>query len=207
LFFTQEQLCRADGAKWVCSPPLRTEKDIEFLWRAIANNSLQVVSTDHCPFMYDGNQEIQYEAHPFKRAGKELGEGNFAKIPNGVPGIEDRQLMLWSYGVRTGKISVNRFVELTATNPAKIFGMYPRKGTLAVGADADIVIWDPHARKIISAQNSHQRLDYNLYEGWEVVGLPEKVYSRGTLLVDGEMWLGQPGRGRFIWRNTHAPLL
>jgi dihydropyrimidinase len=113
--------------------------------------------------------------------------------------------MLWSYGVGQGRISANRFVELTATNPAKIFGLYPRKGTLAVGSDADIVIWDPRAKRVISAAKAHQRVDYNLYEGWEVTGLPEKVYGRGRLLVDGEQWYGRPGQGAFIRRSSHNP--
>jgi dihydropyrimidinase len=207
LFFTMEQLRRPDGAKWICSPPLRTEKDKVFLWKALADNRLQVVSTDHCPFMYAGNKEIEYEGRSFKMPGKEIGEGNFAKTPNGVPGIEHRQLMLWSYGVGQGKISANRFVELTATNPAKIFGLYPRKGTLAVGSDADIVIWNPTAKRVITTQNSHQRIDYNLYEGWEVTGLPEKVYIRGNLVVEGETWHGRPGLGSFIRRSTHALVL
>lgn len=207
LFFTMDQLNRLDGAKWVCSPPLRTQSDIDFLWTAIANNTLQVVSTDHCPFMYQGDKEIEFEDQPFKMPGKELGRGNFAQIPNGVPGIEHRQMMLWTYGVGQKRISANRFVALTATNPAKIFGMYPQKGTLVVGSDADIVVWDPNLKKVINLQNSHQRLDYNLYEDWEVTGGPEKVYVRGNLVVDGNQWLGRPGLGSFVRRNACAPVL
>jgi dihydropyrimidinase len=205
LFFTEKQLERPDGAKWVCAPPLRREADIAGLWQALANRTLQAVSTDHCPFMYEGDKALTYEGQPYRMPGKELGQGNFSKVPNGVPGIEDRLVMLWSYGVGQGRISANRFVELTATNPAKIFGMYPRKGTLAVGSDADIVIWDPRAKRVISAAKAHQRVDYNLYEGWEVTGLPEKVYGRGRLLVDGEQWYGRPGQGAFIRRSSHNP--
>jgi dihydropyrimidinase len=207
LFFTVDELRRPDGAKYVCTPPFRTRHDNEFLWKALANNRLQAVSTDHCPFMYQGDKEIEYEGQPYQMAGKELGAGNFAKIPNGAPGIEHRQMLLWTYGVEQSRISANRFVELTATNPAKIFGLYPRKGTLAVGSDADVVIWNPNVKKVVSLQNSHQRLDYNLYEGREVIGAPEKVYVRGKLIVDGESWRGQPGQGSFIPRHAHAPVL
>lgn len=207
LFFSIDELRRPDGAKYICTPPFRTKHDNEFLWQALAEGRLQAVSTDHCPFMYEGNKEIVYEGKPYQMAGKELGAGNFTKIPNGAPGIEHRQMMLWSYGVQTGKITANRFVELTATNPAKIFGLYPRKGTLAAGSDADIVIWDPNLKKTISVQNSHQRLDYSLFEGYEITGGPEQVYVRGNLLVDGETWHGQAGTGRFISRQPHAPVL
>ncbi|MEK9164914.1 MAG: dihydropyrimidinase [Chloroflexota bacterium] len=206
-FFSIDNLRQPDGAKWVCSPPMRTKADNDALWEAVRNNSLQAVSTDHCPFFFDGTTEIEYEGKKVKIAGKELGAGNFSKIPNGVPGIEDRMPILMTYGVGAGKISMNRLVELCCTNPAKIFGLYPRKGTLAVGADADVVIWDPKMKKKVSYKNSHQRTDYNLYEGWDVTGLPEKVYLRGNLLVDGETWNGEPGGGTWLKRNTHAPVV
>ncbi len=206
-FFTIDNLRQPDGAKWVCSPPMRTAEDNAALWEAVRNNSLQAVSTDHCPFLYDGTTAIEYEGEPFKLPGKELGAGNFAKIPNGVPGIEDRMPILWSYGVGKGHISLNRLVELCCTNPAKIFGLYPRKGTLAVGADADVVIWDPKATKVMGAKTSHQRTDYSLYEGWEITGVPEKVYLRGNLLVDGDTWNGEPGGGMWQKRSAHAPVL
>src|SRR3989338_5356488 len=205
-FFTIDNLRQPDGAKWVCSPPMRTPADNEALWEAVKNNSLQAVSTDHCPFFFDGTQEIEYEGKKVKIAGKELGAGNFSKIPNGVPGIEDRLPILWTYGVGKGRLSLNRLVELTCTNPAKIFGLYPRKGTIAVGSDADVVIWDPSKKKKMGVKTSHQRTDYNLYEGWEVTGYPEKVYLRGNLLVDGETWNGEAGGGPRLQRTPHPPV-
>ncbi len=205
--FTIDDLRRPDGAKWVCSPPMRTKADNAALWEAVRNNALQAISTDHCPFFFDGTQAITYEGQPIKIAGKELGKNDFSKIPNGLPCIEDRMTILWTYGVGQGHLSLNRLVELTCTNPAKIFGLYPKKGTLAVGADADVVIWDPNKTKTMSAANSHQRTDYNLYEGWEITGLPEKVYRRGELLVDGDQWHGKPGAGRWVPRASHTPVL
>ena len=207
LFFTVDNLRQPDGAKWVCSPPMRTEADNAALWEALRNNALQVVSTDHCPFFFDGTKPIQYEGQPVSIAGKELGAGRFDRIPNGVPGIEDRMLIMWSYGVGQGRISANRLVELCCTNPARIFGLYPRKGTIAVGSDADLAIWDPNLKSKMSARTSHQRTDYNLYEGWELIGKPEKVYLRGHLLVDGDTWNGEPGGGQWLKRSPHAPVL
>ena len=209
LFFTVDDLAKPgfEGAKWVCSPPMRTHADQEALWRALKDSTLQVVSTDHCPFFFNGTQPIDYDGRPVAIPGKELGRGDFSKIPNGVPGIEDRQMILWTYGVGRGHFSANRFVELTCTNPAKIFGLYPRKGTLADGADADIAVWDPGQKKTIRARTQHQRTDYNLYEGWEVVGVPEKVLLRGRLIVDGDRWLGREGSGQFIPRQPNAPVL
>ena len=202
LFFTQDNLAAPgyEGAKYVCSPPMRQPKDQQALWRALSSGLLQVVSTDHCPFYYDGTK-------PGTIRGKELGEGNFSKIPNGVPGIEDRQMIMWEKGVNGGHFNANRFVELTATNPAKIFGMYPRKGSVAVGGDADIVLWDAHARHTISAATMHMRTDYNLYEGWQVSGKPSKVFLRGKLIVDGDTWLGEQGKGQFVRRSPYAPVL
>lgn len=207
LFFSIDNLRRPDGAKWVCSPPMRTAADNEALWTAVRNNSLQAVSTDHCPFFFDGTKEIEYEGKMVKIAGKELGARDFSKIPNGVPGIEDRMPILWTYGVGKGRISLNRLVELCCTNPAKAFGMYPRKGTVAVGSDADLAIWDPTAKKTMGQKTSQQRTDYNLYEGWEVTGWPTQVYVRGNLLVDGDTWNGEPGGGQWIKRSTHAPVV
>jgi len=202
LFFTQDNLAAPgyEGAKFVCSPPMRQPKDQQALWRALSSGLLQVVSTDHCPFYYDGTK-------PGAIRGKELGEGDFSKIPNGVPGIEDRQMIMWDKGVNGGHFNANRFVELTATNPAKIFGMYPRKGTIAINGDADIVLWDAHAKHTISAATMHMRTDYNLYEGWQVSGKPGKVFLRGKLIVDGDKWLGEQGKGQFVRRSPHAQVL
>ena len=201
LFFTIDDLRRADGAKWICSPPMRTEQDNARLWQGLHDGTLQTVGTDHCPFFFDGTKPIMYEGKEIAIAGKELGKDNFTKIPNGLPGIQDRLPILWTYGVRSGRISANQFVELMCTNPAKIFGLYPRKGALVPGADADIVIWDPEKKVKYGAAHSHQRTDYNLYEGWDLVGYPEKVFLRGKLIVDGEKWLGKAGDGKFLKRG------
>ena len=206
LFFTEDDLARPnfEGAKFVCSPPVRTRRDNEALWRALQSGDLQIVSTDHCPFLFDGTKPIEYEGQAYQMPGKELGKDNFSKMPNGLPALGDRMVMLWSEGVGKGRLSANRFVELTATNPAKVFGMYPRKGTIAAGSDADILIWDPAAHKTVGVKTSKHRTDYNLFEGWEVVGWPEKVFRRGELLVDGDQWLGKAGSGRFIRRAARG---
>jgi dihydropyrimidinase len=201
LFFTEEDLKRPDGAKWVCSPPLRTASDQAALWAALQNHTLQTVATDHCPFFFDGTQPIDYEGRLVAIPGKELGGGQFPRMPNGVPGLGDRLVTLWDRGVNTGRLTPNRFVELTATNPARIFGLYPRKGTLAVGSDADLVIWDPQLKKTLGVATSRHRTDYNLYEGWQVTGWPEKVFRRGELLVDGDTWRGRPGSGEYLARR------
>ena len=200
LFFTIDDLRRADGAKWICSPPMRTGKDNARLWDGLKDSTLQTVGTDHCPFFFDGTKPINYEGKEIAIAGKELGKEDFTKIPNGLPGIQDRLPILWTFGVRTGKISANQFVELMCTNPAKIFGLYPRKGALIPGADADIVIWDPEKRMKYGVAHSHQRTDYNLYEGWDLTGYPEKVFLRGKLIVDGDEWFGKAGGGKFLKR-------
>jgi len=202
LFFSISELRRPDGAKWVCSPPLRTPEDNQALWQGLRQEWLQSVGTDHCAFFYDGTTPIVYEGKPVAIPGKELGQGDFTKIPNGLPGVEDRLPILWTYGVGQGRISPHQFVAMTATNPAKIFGLYPKKGTLEPGSDADIVIWNPSARKRVLAQAWHQRTDYNLYEDWELVGIPEKVFLRGRMIVDGERWLGQRGGGEFQARGA-----
>lgn len=207
LFFTIDHLRRSDGAKWVCSPPLRTAEDNLGLWQALADGTLQTIGTDHCPFFFDGTRPIQYEGKPVAIPGKELGREDFTKIPNGVPGVGDRLPVLWTYGVRSGRLSPNQFVALTSTNVAKIFGLYPRKGTLLPGSDADIVIWDPERRVKYGAAMAHHRTDYNLYEGWELVGFPETVILRGQPIVDKEKWLGSPGSGRFLPRQPGAPVL
>lgn len=211
------------GAKFVCSPPIRSRHDHEVLWQAVRDGTLQVVSTDHCDFWFEGGvgpwQEwaqahnggawVEYEAQnpSYRRPGKELGKGNFAKIPNGMPGLEDRMMVMWTGGVNTGKISPTRFVELNCTNPARIFGMYPRKGTIAIGSDADIVVWDPNKQHVISVETHHMRCDYNVYEGLTVTGMPVQVYQRGNKLVDGDQWYGTNGSGRFVPRTPYAPVL
>jgi dihydropyrimidinase len=201
LFFTVDQLRRSDGAKWICSPPLRTERDNSRLWSGLRDGTLQSMGTDHCPFFFDGTRPILYEGREVMIPGKELGRDDFTKIPNGLPGVQDRLPILWTYGVRAGRITANQFVALNCTNPARIFGLYPRKGTLLPGSDADIVIWDPERRVQYGVAVSCQRTDYNLYEGWELVGYPEKVFLRGKLIVDGERWLGRAGQGQFVSRS------
>ena len=202
LFFTIDHLRRPDGAKWICSPPMRTEQDNARLWEGVHDGTLQTIGTDHCPFFFDGTKPIMYEGRKIAIPGKELGKDDFTKIPNGLPGIQDRMPILWTYGVRAGKISANQFVALTSTNPAKIFGLYPRKGALVPGADADLVIWDPEKRVKYGVAHSHHRTDYNLFEGWELVGMPEKVFLRGKMIVDGNVWLGAAGQGQFLKRGA-----
>ena len=202
LFFTEDQLHRPDGAKWVCSPPLRTPVDIQALWQGLKDETLQTLATDHCPFFFDGSIPIIYEGQAVSIPGKELGKADFTKIPNGLPGIGDRLPILWTYGVRAGYLTPNQFVNLTSTNPAKIFGLYPRKGALLPGSDADFVIWDPQKRLTYGVNIAHHRTDYNLFENWEVVGFPEKVFLRGRLIVDGNQWSGRAGMGQYLYRKT-----
>jgi dihydropyrimidinase len=201
LFFGIDDLRKPDGAKWVCSPPMRGPADNARLWQALAEGTLQTIGTDHCAFFFDGTTAIDYEGQPVAIPGKELGRDDFTRIPNGLPGVGYRLPVLWTYGVGAGKISANQFVALTATNPARIFGLYPRKGALVPGADADLVIWDPEKRVKYGIAHSRQRTDYNLYEGWELTGYPEKVFLRGKMIVDGEQWLGKRGDGKFLRRE------
>jgi dihydropyrimidinase len=204
LFFTQGLLERPDGARWVCSPPLRTALDNAALWSGLQDGSLLTVGTDHCPFFYDGRQPIDYEGRPVAIPGKELGAADFTKIPNGLPGVGDRLPVLWTRGVGEGRLTPEQFVGLTSTNPARIFGLYPRKGDLLPGSDADLAIWDPSRRLTYGRAHAHHRTDHNLYEGWELTGFPEKVFLRGHLIVDGERWLGKAGTGRFLRRTPGA---
>ncbi len=204
LFFSDDLLTRPDGGKWVCSPPLRKPEDQRGLWQGLSHNVIQTVGTDHCPFFWDGTQPIEYEGQPVAIPGKELGAGDFTKIPNGLPGVGDRLPILWSYGVGQGRLTPNQFVALTSTHPAKIFGLYPRKGALVPGADADIAIWDMDRRLTYGVARAKHRTDYNLFEGWELQGFPEKVFLRGVMIVDGERWLGKPGMGRFQHRLPGA---
>jgi dihydropyrimidinase len=201
LFFTIDDLRRPDGAKWICSPPMRTAQDNARLWEGLSQGILQTIGTDHCPFFYDGTRPIVYEGREIAIPGKELGKDDFTKIPNGLPGVEDRLPVMWTCGVRSGKITANQFVAYNSTNPAKIFGLYPRKGELLVGSDADLVIWDPEKSVTYGVAHAHQRTDYNLYEGWGLTGMPEKVFLRGKLIVDGEQWLGKAGDGLFLKRG------
>ncbi|HUH95947.1 MAG TPA: dihydropyrimidinase [Anaerolineales bacterium] len=201
LFFTIDDLRRPDGAKWVCSPPMRTEADNARLWAGLHQGTLQTIGTDHCPFFFDGTKPIVYEGREVQIPGKELGKADFTRIPNGLPAVGDRLPILWTYGVRAGRITPNQFVEYMSTNPAKIFGLYPRKGALLPGSDADILIWDPQKRVKYGVAQARHRTDYNLFEGWEVVGMPEKVFLRGTLIVDGDEWKGRSGGGQFLKRG------
>jgi dihydropyrimidinase len=202
LFFTSDDLARPDGAKWVCSPPLRSISDQPRLWEGLQNGTIQVLGTDHCPFFYDGRKSIEYEGKEIAIPGKELGAQVFTKIPNGLPGVGDRLPVMWTHGVVSGKLSPNQFVALVSTNPAKIFGLYPRKGTLLVGSDADLVIWDPQRRVKYGVELAQHRTDYNLYEGWDLIGFPSKVFLRGHCLVDEGHWNGFAGIGRYIVRSA-----
>src|SRR5687768_17128556 len=175
-----------NGAQYVMSPPLRAQATQEELWRGLAFNDLQAISTDHCPFCM--------------KEQKELGKGDFSKIPNGAPGIETRMSLVYDGGVKSGRISLNRFVELTSTSPAKIFGLFPRKGTIAPGSDADIVIFDPAKRWKISQKTMHMKVDYNPYEGREVTGATETVLSRGRVIIDKGKFTGKAGAGSFLRR-------
>jgi dihydropyrimidinase len=175
------------AAGYVMSPPLRARAAQDRLWRALAEGDLQVVATDHCPFMMKGQ--------------KEIGLDDFSKIPNGAPGIEFRMSLLYDGGVRAGKLPLTRFVEVTSTAPARIFGLYPRKGTIAAGSDADLVILDPHRSARISAATHHMRVDYNPYEGREVTGIVETVLSRGRTIVEHGRFVGRAGAGAFLRRR------
>ncbi len=175
------------GAKYVMSPPLRDKSNWDALWKGLAYNDLQVVSTDHCPFNFKGQ--------------KDKGKKNFALIPNGAPGIEHRIMLLFHEGVNKRRIGLNRFVELVSTAPARLFGLFPRKGTLAVGSDADLVLFDPKAPFKISAKTHHQHVDYTPYEGFKGKGMPKVVLSKGQVIVNDGKFLGKPGTGSFLKRK------
>jgi dihydropyrimidinase len=175
-----------EGAKYVYTPPPRDKANQDVLWNAVRTDVLSVVSTDHCAFLWDGQ--------------KTMGKDDFSKIPNGGPGLENRLQMIHEFGVRGGRISLNRMVELLATAPAKLFGLYPRKGTIAVGSDADIVVFDPEKKVTISAATQRSKSDYNLYEGTEVTGSPEVVLLRGHVLVEDDQLVASPGIGQFVPR-------
>ncbi|HJS30211.1 MAG TPA: dihydropyrimidinase [Anaerolineales bacterium] len=207
LLFTAEALQRPDGAKWICSPPLRTSADNDALWRGLRNGTIQTIGTDHCPFFYDGTRPILYEGREVMIPGKELGAEDFTQIPNGVPMVGDRLPVLWTAGVGAGRISMNQFVEFTSANPARIFGLYPKKGAILPGSDADLVLWDPKKKLTYGVKHSHHRTDYNLFEGWELKGMPAKVFLRGNLIVDGNRWLGKAGMGKFLYRKPGAEFI
>ncbi len=179
-----------EGAKYVFTPPLREKWHQEKLWQGLAKDTLQVVSTDHCPFCY--------------KEQKELGKDDFTKIPNGGPGIEHRLSLVYTGGVHGKRFTANRFVQLVSTAPAKLFGLYPRKGTVAVGADADLVVFDPNEEQVISAKTHHMRVDYSMFEGIRIKGVPKTVLSRGRVIVEDGKFVGRPGGGQFVRRQTFA---
>jgi len=194
LFCSEDDLRGEPGNEWkgagyVCTPPLRPAHHHDHLWRGLRNYDLQVVATDHCPFCMKDQ--------------KELGKGDFSKIPNGMPGVETRLHLLWE-GVANGKISMNRFVEITSTAPAKIFGMYGKKGVIAPGADADVVVWDPKKSFRLDKANLHMNVDYSPFEGHTVPGSASHVFSRGELIVENDKWVAKQkqGRGQFVRRGT-----
>jgi len=177
-----------EGAKYVFTPPLREKWHQEKLWQGLARDTLQVVSTDHCPFCF--------------KEQKEMGRGDFTKIPNGGPGVEHRLSLIYGGGVHGGHFSPNRFVQLVSTAPAKLFGLYPRKGTIAVGSDADLVIFDPNEEQVLSVKTHHMRVDYSMFEGVKVKGVAKIVLSRGRVLVENGKFLGSAGAGEFLRRKT-----
>jgi dihydropyrimidinase len=194
LFLTLDDLGNGfEGAKFVCSPPLRPADHAPELWRGLVKNDLQVVSTDHCPFDFEGQ--------------KELGRGDFRKVPNGLPGVEDRVDLLHDGGVVAGRITRERWVEVVSTAPARMFGLYPRKGAVAVGSDADLVVYDPHARHVISASTHHMNVDYSCYEGRKVQGASTVVLSRGKTIIENGAYVGARGDGRFLRRDPSQAYL
>jgi len=192
LLLSQEEMERPnfEGAKYVFTPPLREKKNLPKLWEGLKHDHLQVVSTDHCPFCF--------------KEQKTLGKDDFTKIPNGGPGIENRLQLIYHHGVNAGRLSLNRFVELVSTTPARIFGMYPKKGEIAPGSDADLVIWDPQAPYTISAATHHMRVDYSMFEGFNVMGNVKTVFSRGEAIVDRGNFLGKVGRGEYLRRQARG---
>ena len=196
LFLTKEEYERPgfDSAKFVMTPPLRDNHHQSMLWRGLGTDDLQVISTDHCPFCFN-------EQPLGMKYSKQQGHDNFNRIPNGAPGVETRLPLVYDGGVRNGRLSLNRFVQVTSTTPAKLFGLFPRKGTIAVGSDADIVLFDPNESWTIRASEHHSRIDYSLFEGRSLTGRVKKVFLRGELIVDGPHWKGREGMGGFIRRG------
>ncbi|MFE2751804.1 dihydropyrimidinase [Actinosynnema sp. NPDC059335] len=194
LYLSLEDLAKPDfeGSKYVASPPLRPKEHQSELWRGLRTNDLSVVSTDHCPFCFKDQ--------------KELGRGDFSKIPNGMPGVEHRVDLLHQ-GVVKGEITLERWVEIASTTPARMFGLHPRKGVIAPGADADVVVYDPTARQVISAATHHMNVDYSAYEGMEITGKVDTVLSRGRVVVDAGGFHGAAGHGRFLSRELNQYLV
>jgi dihydropyrimidinase len=194
LFLDLERYNEPDfgGAKYVMSPPLREAGNEQYLWSGLDSGNLQVVASDHCSFNFKGQ--------------KDLGLEDFTKIPNGAPGLETRVQLLFAGGVLENRISINKFVDVISTAPAKLFGLYPQKGTIAVGSDADLVIFNPEAEFTISAETQHQNVDYNPFEGFKGYGVPEKVFSRGTMVFDGGKHTGRVGHGRFQARKPFVAI-
>lgn len=188
LTLTEERYLDEDGLKYIMSPPLRTQADCDRLWEGLASGEIQVVATDHCPFNYGVE--------------KQLGKDDFTKCPNGAPGVEERVILLFSEGVMKNRISINRFVEMVCTNPAKIYGMYPQKGILQPGSDGDLVIIDPIAEDVITIDRMHGAADYTSYEGMKVQGRIDLVMQRGNILAEGNVFKGKKGAGRFLHRKT-----
>ncbi|MGH9303535.1 MAG: dihydropyrimidinase [Acidimicrobiales bacterium] len=188
LFLSEEDMARDgfEGAKFVCTPPLRPRQHQAVLWQGLRDDDLSVVATDHCPFCY--------------KEQKELGIGDFTKIPNGLPGVEHRMDLIYQ-GVLAGEITLQRWVEVTSTNPAKMFGLFPKKGAIAPGSDADIVIYDPRAHHVISASTHHMAVDYSCYEGMQLTGGVDTVFSRGEVVIDKASYTGTAGHGRFVPRQ------
>jgi dihydropyrimidinase len=197
LFLTKDEYEREgfDAAKFVMTPPLRSRDHQDALWRGLGTGTISAVSTDHCPFCF--------AEQPYGMLySKQQGIDDFSKIPNGAPGIETRVALMHDGGVRSGRISLNRWVELVATAPAKLFGLYPTKGSITPGSDADVVLFDPNEAWMIRAAEHHSRIDYSLFEGRQVTGRVKKVFLRGNLIVDGSEWLGREGMGRFLKRGS-----
>ena len=188
LLLSAEMYTRPDfeGAKVVMSPPLRPESHHEKMWQGLADGTIQTVATDHCPFNFKGQ--------------KEMGRGDFTKIPNGIATLGDRFNLLYTYGVGKGRLSLNRFVDVIATAPAKLFGMYPQKGSIIPGGDADLVVFDPNAETVISAETQNHNVDYTAFEGFGLKGLAKTVFLRGKVVVDDGKYIGHKGQGQFVHR-------
>jgi dihydropyrimidinase len=184
---TYAELPDFEGSKYVMSPPLRLKKNQPYLWNGLQQGFINTLATDHAPFDFKGQ--------------KEMGRNNFTQIPNGIPSLEDRVNLLFTHGVKEGRLDLHRFVDVASTATAKVFGLYPRKGVVAVGADADLVVYDPNYKGVISAKTHHMNIDYSAFEGWKIGGRPEYVTVRGQLAVKEGKYCGKKGRGKFLKRE------